>query len=126
MENSMPSARTCLSERAKELPDSDSCLLSVDLRPQSPPQATSLERLLKTSRPRMQISPAARQDLAMIDCYSPITGHDAEEPVFVVPSPAPDAGTNGRRHRNRLTPHHLQGGLSRVCRLRTAPECSSD
>ena len=29
-------ARTCLSERAKELPDRDSCSLSINLRPQSP------------------------------------------------------------------------------------------
>lgn len=48
----------------------------------------------------------------MVDCYSPLVGHDAEEARFVVPSPAPDARTNRRRHRNRLTPHHLQGGLT--------------
>jgi hypothetical protein len=46
----------------------------------------------------------------MVDCYSPITGHDAEKPRSVVPSPASDAGTNRRRHRNRLTPRHPPAG----------------
>ena len=55
----MPSRDACLSERAKELSDRDSSLLCIDLRPKSPPQATSLECLLKTLRPRMQIGASA-------------------------------------------------------------------
>jgi hypothetical protein len=42
-------------------------LLSIDLRPQSPPQVTSLECLLKTLRPWMQIRTSAGLELANID-----------------------------------------------------------
>ena len=53
LETLCPAARMCLSERAEKLPDRDSGLLPIDFRPQSPPQATSLERPLKTFRPGM-------------------------------------------------------------------------
>ena len=59
----------CLSERAEELPDGDSGLLSINLRPQSPPQATSLERPLKALRLWMQIGTAAGLGLLDVNDY---------------------------------------------------------
>jgi hypothetical protein len=64
LETLCPAARTCLSERAEELPDCDSGLLSINLRPQSPPQATSLDSSLKALRPGMQIGATAREGLS--------------------------------------------------------------
>jgi hypothetical protein len=67
LETLCPAAHACLSERAEELSDRDGSLLSIDLRPQSPPQVTSLECLLKTLRPWMQIRTSAGLELANID-----------------------------------------------------------
>jgi hypothetical protein len=77
LETLCPAAHACLSERAEELPDLDSCLLSINLRPQSPPQATPPESLLKTPRSRMQISATAGQHLTDIDLDSCVVGYHA-------------------------------------------------
>ena len=69
LETLCPATHTCLSERAKELPDRDSSLLSVDLRSKSPPQATSLERPLKAFRFGMQVRSAARPSLFDVNDY---------------------------------------------------------
>jgi hypothetical protein len=67
LETLCPAAHVCLSERAEDLPDLDSCLLSINLRPQSPSQATSLKRLLKARRSRVEIGAPAGHHLADVD-----------------------------------------------------------
>ena len=109
LETLCPAAHACLSERAKELSDRDSSLLCIDLRPKSPPQATSLECLLKTLRPRMQISASAGLKLADIHGDACAAGNYAKKSNFLVSGPAAHTGAD-RRHRNRLT-------LSRVPRI---------
>jgi hypothetical protein len=98
LETLCPAAYACLSERAKELPDRDSSLLSVDLRSKSPPQATSLECLLKTLRPWMQISASPGLELVNIDGDACAAGNDAKKSNFLFPAPAADAGTNRDGH----------------------------
>jgi hypothetical protein len=51
----------------------------------------------------MQVGPPTGQDLAIIDRYRPVTGHDAEQLRLLSPFPATDAGANRVGHRNRLT-----------------------
>ena len=98
----------CLSEHAKEPPDCDSSLLSIDLRPKSPPQATSLDCLLKTLRPRMQISTSAGLELANIDGDSCAASNDTNEENLLVSGSAADAGTDRDGHRIRLTLSHVR------------------
>ena len=109
LETLCPAAHACLSERAKEPTDRDRSVLCLDLRPKSPPQATSLECLLKTLRPRMQISASPRLKLADIDGDACAAGNYAKKSNFLVSGPAAHTGAD-RRHRNRLT-------LSRVPRI---------
>jgi hypothetical protein len=108
LETLCPAAHACLSERAKELSDRDSSLLSIDLRPKSPPQATSLDCLLKTLRPRMQISTSAGLELANIDGDSCAASNDTNEENLLVSGSAADAGTDRDGHRIRLTLSHVR------------------
>jgi hypothetical protein len=70
-------AHACLSERAEELPDLDSCLLSINLRPQNSSQATPPDSLLKTPWSRMQVGAPAGQHLTDVDLDHSVMGYHA-------------------------------------------------